>query len=165
MYHKAHFDWNELPPLTSPRRLLGLSGVALGLINLPPGQGYTFTHRHREQEEVYIVLAGSGRILVDSELIPIAAGDMVRVDPGSSRALKNDGGEPLRIICAGGVPAGYPKNPEARYLIDDGIPDYDDIPPWYAGDPEIRENNQRLKRRLEKSLARRRAREQGDEKK
>jgi len=162
MYHKAHFDWQDMPPLTSPRRQLGLSGVALGLINLPPGQGYTFTHHHREQEEVYIVLAGRGRILIDGELVPLTAGDLVRVDPASRRALKNDGDGPLQIICAGGVPAGYPKHAESRYLIDDGVPDYDDIPPWYAGDSAVAETNARLKARLERSLARRRVREQDD---
>jgi len=162
MYHKAHFNWEELPPLTSPRHRLGLSGVALGLINLPPGQGYTFTHRHREQEEVYIVLAGHGEILIDGERLALEAGDLVRVDPASRRALNNNGTTPLRIICAGGVPAGYPKHATSRYLIDDGIPDYDDIPPWYAGDPAVAENNARLKARLAKSLAKRQQRESDD---
>lgn len=155
MFNKAHFDWDSLPPLTSPRRLLELTGVALGLINLPPGEGYTFTHRHREQEEVYIVLSGTGRLLVDDVLLPLAPGDVVRVDPSSRRALKNDADVPLRIICAGAVPAGYPKNPSARYLIDDGVPDYEDIPPWYAGDEKVAARNRRLKERYLKSLARR----------
>jgi hypothetical protein len=155
MYDKACFDWDRLPPLTSPRRQLGLKAVALGLINLPPGKGYTFTHRHREQEEVYIVLFGNGRLLVDGEMIPLAPGDAVRVDPESKRALKNDGALPLRIICAGGVPAGYPRNPESRYLIDDGVPDYDDVPPWYAGDEEVSSANAELKQRYLRSLSRR----------
>jgi len=156
MYDKAHFDWDDLPPLTSPRRQLGLSGVALGLINLPPGEGYTFTHTHREQEEVYMVLAGAGSLLVDGRMVPLRPGDMVRVDPTSKRALKNDGDIPLRIICAGAVPAGYPKNPDGRYLIDDGVPDYDDIPPWFAGNEEVAARNAQLKRRYERSLRRRR---------
>jgi oxalate decarboxylase/phosphoglucose isomerase-like protein (cupin superfamily) len=155
MYDKAHFDWDRLPPLTSPRRQLGLKGVALGLINLPPGKGYTFTHRHREQEEVYIVLSGSGRLLVDGEMLPLVPGDVVRVDPESQRALKNDGDLPLHIICAGGVPAGYPRNPGARYLIDDGVPDYDDIPPWYAGDEGVEAANAELKERYLAALRKR----------
>jgi uncharacterized RmlC-like cupin family protein len=155
MYDKAHFDWDTLPPLTSPRRQLGLAGVALGLINLPPREGYTFTHTHREQEEVYMVLEGTGRLLVDGEEVRLAAGDMVRVDPASKRALKNDGDTPLRLICAGAVPAGYPKHPESRYLIDDGVPDYDDIPPWYAGNAEVAAKNTELKRRYERSQQRR----------
>lgn len=160
MYSKAHFDWDVLPPLTSPRHQLGLSGVALGLIKLPPQQGYTFTHHHREQEEVYIVLAGAGELLVDGEIVPLAAGDIVRVDPASQRALNNPGDVPLQVICAGGVPAGYPKQAGSRYLIDDGVPDYDDIPGWYAGDAAVAQNNARLKARYEKSMAKRR--EAGD---
>jgi oxalate decarboxylase/phosphoglucose isomerase-like protein (cupin superfamily) len=163
MHHKAHFDWDKLPPLTSPRRQLGLRGVALGLINLPPGQGYTFTHHHREQEEVYMVLAGHGLILIDGEIVPLTAGDMVRVDPASQRALKNEGDAPLRIICAGGVPAGYPKHEGSRYLIDDGVPDFDDIPPWYAGDRSVAENNLRLKERLQRTLANRKSRREEHE--
>lgn len=161
MYSKAHFDWEQLPPLTSPRHQLGLQGVALGLINLPPHQGYTFTHHHREQEEVYIVLAGSGELLVDDERVPLAAGDMVRVDPASQRALNNPGEKPLQVICAGGVPAGYPKQATSRYLIDDGVPDYDDIPAWYAGDAQVAANNARLKERYRKSMEKRRERGNG----
>ena len=161
MYAKAHFDWANLPPLTSPRHLLGLSGVALGLINLPPGQGYTFTHHHREQEEVYIVLAGSGQLLVDDELVPLAAGDIIRVAPAAQRALNNDGDTPLQVICAGGVPAGYPKQATSRYLIDDGVPDYDDLPPWCRDDAEVAANNRRLKERYLRSLAKRRERKDG----
>ena len=155
MFTKAHFDWETLPPLTSPRRLLDLKGVALGLINLPPQEGYTFTHSHREQEEVYMVLEGTGRLLVDGEMVPLAAGDMVRVDAASKRALKNDGDTPLRLICAGAVPAGYPKHENSRYLIDDGVPDYDDIPPWYAGDKRAAAQNAGLKARYLRTLAKR----------
>lgn len=155
MYTKAHFDWDNLPPLTSPRHQLGLKGVALGLICLQPGQGYTFTHNHREQEEVYMILAGSGVLLIDGEFVPVAGGDMIRVDAESKRALNNDGETPLQVICAGAVPAGYPKQSTARYLIDDGVPDYDDIPPWYAGDPQVAQGNARLKERYLKSMRKR----------
>lgn len=161
MYCKAHFDWDQLPPLTSPRHQLGLQGVALGLINLPPRQGYTFTHHHREQEEVYIVLAGNGELLVDGELVPLAAGDIVRIDAESQRALNNPGTEPLQVICAGAVPAGYPKQATSRYLIDDGVPDYDDIPGWYADDAQVAANNARLKERYLKSMRKRREGEDG----
>ncbi|OAD19450.1 Cupin 2 conserved barrel domain protein [Candidatus Thiomargarita nelsonii] len=98
------------------------------MIRIPANEGYTFTHKHRQQEEVYIVIEGNGVILIDKEIIDIKKGDIVRVSPASKRALKaNDSG--ILIICSGAIPMGYPKNPNARYLIDDGIPDYDDIPP------------------------------------
>jgi hypothetical protein len=151
-YTQCHFDFAHLPRLTSPRRQLELQGVAIGLIKLPPNEGYTFTHRHRKQEEVYIVIEGSGTILIDDELLPLDRGDAVRVSPEARRALKAaDLG--LLVICAGGVAEGYPKNPNSRYMIDDGIPDYDDIPPWYKGDSEVAKRNAQLKQRLKKDLA------------
>jgi quercetin dioxygenase-like cupin family protein len=153
-YTKAHFDFDEIKWLLSPRKKLGLSGVALGIISLPPGEGYSFTHSHREQEEVYVVTGGNGLILIDNETMSISRGDIIRVSPGARRALKA-GDQGVFIVCAGGTVKGYPHNPRARYLIDDGIPYYDDIPPWYEGRVDIQERNRELKKRFEKSKKRR----------
>lgn len=145
-YSKCHFDFATLPWLTSPRKQLDLQGVAIGLIKLPPNEGYTFTHCHRRQEEVYLVIEGNGVLFVDGELLDLTRGDAVRVSPEARRALKA-GELGLLVCCAGGVAEGYPKNPHSRYLIDDGIADYDDIPPWYQGDEEVRRRNEVLKKR------------------
>lgn len=157
-YSIFHFDFTALPWLTSPRRQLELQGVALGLIKIPPSQGYTFTHRHREQEEVYIVIEGGGEILVGNDLVPLRPGDLVRVAPATRRALKA-GDTGLFVICAGAIPLGFPKHPQSRYLIDDGIPDYDDLPPWYQGDTIASENNARLKQRFLAAKRKRKAKE------
>jgi Cupin domain len=151
-YNKCHFDFADLPWLTSPRRQLDLQSVAIGLINLPPNEGYTFTHRHRKQEEVYIAIEGSGIIQVDDELLAIERGDAVRVSPWARRALKA-GETGLLVICAGGVAEGYPANPNSRYLIDDGIADYDDIPLWYQGNIDVVRRNTELKKRQGKNRA------------
>ena len=68
-FTKVHFDFEHLPYLTNPRSQLKTHAVALGLIQLPPGEGYTFTHSHAQQEEVYIVIEGQGTMLIDGELI------------------------------------------------------------------------------------------------
>jgi len=149
-YTKANFDFAALPSLLNARRTLNLSGVALGLIHLGPGQGYSFTHSHREQEEVYMVLEGSGQIVLDGKLESLVRGDFIRVSPHVRRAL-NAGDEGLIAICAGGIPCGYPKNENARYLIDDGIPYYDDLPPWAQDDPQAQERNRNLAQRMERS--------------
>lgn len=146
-YTKIHYDFDSLPWLTSPRRKLKAQGVALGLINLPPDEGYTFTHTHRKQEEVYIVIRGEGLLLVDNDIIELTEGDLVRVSPESRRALKA-GSQGIFVICSGAIPQGYPKNPRARYLIDDGVPDYNDIPPWYEGDMKVEERNRKLSQRM-----------------
>jgi hypothetical protein len=156
-YTKAHFDFATLPWLTSPRKQLDLKGVALGLIRIPPDEGYTFTHTHREQEEVYIVIEGSGVIAVNDDIVEISPGDLVRVSPESRRALKAHG-QGLLVICAGGIPMGYPRNPDSRYMIDDGVPDYDDIPEWYRGRADIIDKNQTLKERMLKARHKKAAR-------
>jgi quercetin dioxygenase-like cupin family protein len=154
-FTKVHFDFDQLPLLTSPRHALKLRGVGLGLLHLPPGQGYTFTHSHAEQEEVYIVVEGAGWLWASGELISLERGDVVRVSPATRRALKAADQTALFVICAGGVPAGYPRAANARYLIDDGIPHYDDVPPWYADDPAIAERNAQLQARMVKAAAKR----------
>jgi hypothetical protein len=154
VYTKASFDFDNLPWLTSPRKPLDLEAVALGLIKIPPNDGYTFTHQHEKQEEVYVVVEGEGVILIESELIDIKRGNIIRVSASAKRALKaNETG--LFVICAGGIPMGYPKNPNARYLIDDGIPDYDDIPPWFKGAADVAQKNAELKKRMIKARQRR----------
>lgn len=152
-FSKAHFDFDQLPFLSNPRKQLDTKALALGLIKLPAGKGYTFTHKHKEQEEVYIVIEGKGQLLIDGELHEVSRGDIVRVAPEARRAVKADDQESLFMICAGAVPAGYPKDENARYLIDDGVPFYDDVPPWYEGDPEVIAKNKTLQERMEKSRA------------
>ncbi len=154
-YTKLHFAFDELPMLTTPWKQLGTRAVALGLIRIPAGEGYVFLHRHAEQEEVYVVLEGHGLLHVDGEDVPLERGDVVRVAPAAKRALRANDDEPLLALCAGAVPGGYPKDPNARYGIDDGIPLYDEPPPWAANDPRALAINAELKARMERSRARR----------
>ena len=58
-------------------------------------------HSHREQEEAYIVLAGSGRILLDEETHDLRPWDVVRVAPEVVRALEA-GADGLEVIAVGG---------------------------------------------------------------
>src|SRR3954453_16803104 len=44
-------------------------------------------HRHREQEEGYIVIAGSGKMLVNNEVVVLKPLAVVRVAPGATRAI------------------------------------------------------------------------------
>ena len=58
-------------------------------------------HRHREQEEAYVVVAGGGRILIDGEAVELRRWDVVRVAPEAVRALEA-GPEGLEVIAVGG---------------------------------------------------------------
>ena len=58
-------------------------------------------HRHREQEEAYIVVAGSGRILIDEEVIELRLWDVVRLAPETVRAFAA-GPDGMELIAVGG---------------------------------------------------------------
>jgi quercetin dioxygenase-like cupin family protein len=58
-------------------------------------------HSHREQEEAYVVVGGSGRILLDDEVHELRRWDVVRVAPEVVRAFEA-GPEGLEIVAIGG---------------------------------------------------------------
>lgn len=53
-----------------------------------PGKRQPFGHRHDKAEEIYVVLAGSGRMKLDDEIIEIERLDAVRVAPRVTRAFE-----------------------------------------------------------------------------
>ncbi len=58
-------------------------------------------HSHREQEEAYVVVAGSGRLLLDNEVHDLRQWDVVRVAPEVVRAFEA-GPDGLDILAVGG---------------------------------------------------------------
>ena len=71
-----------------------------------PGARMPFGHRHGEQEEVYLVAAGSGRGKLDDEIIELDMWDALRVPPSVVRAFEA-GPDGLTLICiAGDRPGG-----------------------------------------------------------
>jgi mannose-6-phosphate isomerase-like protein (cupin superfamily) len=57
-------------------------------------------HRHREQEEAYVVVGGSGRMRLDDEVIDLRQWDLIRVAPKVVRAFEA-GPEGLEMIAVG----------------------------------------------------------------
>ena len=58
-------------------------------------------HRHREQEEAYLVVAGTGRVLLDNTAHELRQWDVVRVAPDVVRAFEA-GPDGLEVIAVGG---------------------------------------------------------------
>jgi mannose-6-phosphate isomerase-like protein (cupin superfamily) len=57
-------------------------------------------HSHREQEEVYVILAGAGRIKLDDDIVDLRQWDVIRISPTTVRALES-GPEGLELILIG----------------------------------------------------------------
>jgi mannose-6-phosphate isomerase-like protein (cupin superfamily) len=62
--------------------------TGLSLHRLKPGKRQPFAHKHDKAEEVYVVIAGSGRVKLDDEIVDIAQHDAVRVAPGVMRGFE-----------------------------------------------------------------------------
>jgi quercetin dioxygenase-like cupin family protein len=59
------------------------------------------THAHREQEEAYVVVSGSGRMRLDDTVLDVAQWDVVRVAPEVVRAFEA-GPDGLEVVAIGG---------------------------------------------------------------
>ena len=57
-------------------------------------------HHHREQEEAYVVVDGSGRIKLDEDILELRRWDVVRVAPQTVRAFEA-GADGLELIAVG----------------------------------------------------------------
>ena len=53
-----------------------------------PGKRSPFMHRHKEAEEVYVVLSGSGRVKLGDEILDVAPLDAIRVAPSTPRGFE-----------------------------------------------------------------------------
>ena len=62
------------------------TGVSHHRVKASERQG--FAHRHDDAEEVYVVLAGSGRVKLDDEILAIEALDAIRVAPAVTRQFE-----------------------------------------------------------------------------
>ena len=89
--------------LRRPLRPQELSRATSGISHFryAPGFRSPAGHRHREQEEAYVVVAGSGQVLIDDELRDFVLWDVVRVAPEAIRAFAA-GPDGLELIAIGG---------------------------------------------------------------
>jgi mannose-6-phosphate isomerase-like protein (cupin superfamily) len=65
-----------------------------------PSSRSPFGHSHREQEEAYVVVAGSGRMKLDDEIVELKRWDVVRVASSVVRAIEG-GPDGLELIAVG----------------------------------------------------------------
>ena len=82
------------------RNPFGLKGGGFSYQKLAPGFRSPVAHRHRTQEEVYVVIGGSGRVKVEDELRDLRQWDAVRFAPEVARAFEA-GPDGLELLAIG----------------------------------------------------------------
>ena len=81
-------------------KALELKESGLTYQRVPPGYRFPYGHTHKKQEEVYVVVRGSGRMKVDDEIVELKELDVVRVPPGMWRGYEA-GPEGLELLVIG----------------------------------------------------------------
>jgi mannose-6-phosphate isomerase-like protein (cupin superfamily) len=94
------------------RKHIDSTDLGVTYIRYDPGVRSPIGHSHREQEEVYVIVSGTGRVKLDDEIVEVRAWDVVRVAPATVRGFEG-GPEGIELIAIGstrpeggdGVPA------------------------------------------------------------
>jgi len=128
-YSKAFLPLREVKEKEFLSRPMGCKGIGFSFVRCKPGEGATYVHRHKVQEEVFIALKGEGTIILDGKRIKMPQGTIVRVGPTVWRALGNDSKRDAVFMVLGAIPPKkFPLG--GRTLLGDGIPNRKKIPRW-----------------------------------
>jgi mannose-6-phosphate isomerase-like protein (cupin superfamily) len=84
----AKHGFGELQEARFPRTDVGAERGGIAHIKVRAGQRQPFAHRHKEAEEIHVILAGGGRMKVDDDTFEVGEGDVVRVEPSAARAFE-----------------------------------------------------------------------------
>ena len=74
--------------------------LGLSLFTLDPNFRIPFGHKHVSQEEVYVIVRGSGRIKVDDDVVELEQWDAIRLDRDTMRAVEA-GPEGIEYVAFG----------------------------------------------------------------
>jgi uncharacterized cupin superfamily protein len=96
-------SWSESAPGTEgrfARKHLDSEHLGVSYLRYSPGVRSSRAHSHREQEEAYVVISGSGRVRLDDKIRDVRRWDVVRVNPATVRAFEA-GDDGLELIAIG----------------------------------------------------------------
>jgi mannose-6-phosphate isomerase-like protein (cupin superfamily) len=95
------YGMGEMGEARFVRDALGAEHVGLSHYKMNPGRRVGFGHRHGESEEIYVVLAGSGRFKIDEDIVAVTARDVVYCPPAAMREWEA-GADGLELLAFGG---------------------------------------------------------------
>lgn len=89
----------KIPGKVFGGQALGSTGGEFSFQVFAPGQETGFLHTHKNHEELYFFLKGKGEFQVDGDVFPVEEGSVIRVAPEGRRSVRNNGSDPLVMLC------------------------------------------------------------------
>ena len=87
------------------RQDLEAEQFGLSLQRLKPNQRMPFGHTHDQQEEVYVIVGGGGRLKLDDDIVNVTQWDAIRIAPDVMRAIEA-GPDGLDLVAFGAPATG-----------------------------------------------------------
>lgn len=78
---------------------LALTGAEVSINSLPAGGCVPFVHYHKNNEEIYGILSGKGKAIIDGDETNLVAGDWIKISPSSKRQFFADKYSPITFVC------------------------------------------------------------------
>jgi mannose-6-phosphate isomerase-like protein (cupin superfamily) len=103
--------------------ILKATGTEISIQILPPNTNIPFLHQHKNHEETYIILKGTGQFQVDGSVFDIKEGSIIRIAPEGKRSYRNNSANPIIVMCIQSQ-----KNSLDNYLVFDGFRTPGEIP-------------------------------------
>ncbi len=101
----AAHGYGEFGEARFPFEAMGLSQASFSHHRIRPGKRQAFGHQHDQAEEVYMVIAGTGRVKLDEEILELRSHDVLRVSPSIIRAFES-GPDGMELLAFGARHAG-----------------------------------------------------------
>jgi quercetin dioxygenase-like cupin family protein len=94
------------------RRELGVAAFGINWFEIPPGsEGREHDESETGQEEVNVIIRGSGVYRIEGEEVPVSVGTFLRFDPGTTR-MPIAGPDGMTMIAVGARRGSYePRGP------------------------------------------------------
>lgn len=78
---------------------LSLTGAEISINELPAGANVPFVHSHKQNEEIYGILSGKGKVVIDGEEILLTTGDWLKISPAAKRQFFAASDSEITYVC------------------------------------------------------------------
>jgi mannose-6-phosphate isomerase-like protein (cupin superfamily) len=94
------FGFGDMGEVRFAKDELDAERTGISHLKLNPGVRMPFGHKHDQAEEIYVVIAGSGLMKMDDEIVEIVELDAIRISPEVARGFEA-GPDGISLLAVG----------------------------------------------------------------